>query len=76
MTVRAEETEAGPVRRTLWRGRTLAILLAAAGVAIFLAANAHFLYVAVMSQPDCVAHNKEAGTGVAGATYRAAKSAC
>ena len=27
---------------------------------MFVAANAHFLYVAVMSQPDCVAHSKVA----------------
>ena len=38
------------------------------------AANAHLVYVAVESQPECVAHLKEAGTK-AGA-FRAAKPAC
>jgi len=38
------------------------------------AANAHLVYVAVATQPDCVAHLKEAGA-TAG-TYRAAKPAC
>ncbi len=46
----------------------------AAGVALFVAANAHLVYVAVTSQPDCVAHAKE--VGVDGAPLRAARSAC
>ena len=42
-------------------------------VGVLLAANAHLVYVAFSSQPDCVAHLKgEGGHG----TYRAAKSAC
>ncbi len=40
---------------------------------IFAGANAHLIYVAFQSQPDCVAHLKGAGEGTA---YRAAKSAC
>lgn len=43
---------------------------------MFVAANAHFIYVAVMSQPDCVAHSKEAASGVSDVVYRAARSAC
>ncbi|MCR6670573.1 hypothetical protein [Devosia ginsengisoli] len=42
-------------------------------VGVLLAANAHLVYVAFSSQPDCVAHLK--GEGDHG-TYRAAKSAC
>jgi hypothetical protein len=53
----------------------LAAALVAAGLALFFAANAHFLYVAVKSQPDCVVHGKVPGLGVTGA-YRAATSAC
>lgn len=49
-----------------------AIVLAVMG--IFLAANAHLLYVALLSQPDCVAHAKS-GEAVAG-QFSAAKSSC
>ena len=42
-------------------------------VGVLLAANAHLVYVAFSSQPDCVTHLK--GEGEHG-TYRAAKSAC
>lgn len=40
---------------------------------VFAAANAHLVYVAFQSQPECVAHVKHAGEGTG---YRAAKSAC
>lgn len=42
-------------------------------IGVLLAANAHLVYVAFASQPDCVTHLK--GEGDHG-TYRAAKSAC
>ena len=48
-------------------------LLVPAGLLFVAVANAHLVYVAVTSQPDCVPHLKEAGTG---GSYRAAKSAC
>jgi hypothetical protein len=48
--------------------------LAAAVLLVVAVANAHLVYVAVASQPDCVAHLKEAGSK-AGA-FRAAKPAC
>ena len=52
---------------------TSAWLLVPAGLLLVAAANAHLVYVAVTSQPDCVPHLKEAGTD---GSYRAAKSAC
>jgi len=52
---------------------TSALLLVPAGLLLVAAANAHLVYVAVTSQPDCVPHLKEMGTG---GSYRAAKSAC
>jgi hypothetical protein len=57
------------------RHGTLRLLLVAAVVIIgvLLAANAHLVYVAFSSQPDCVIHLK--GEGEPG-TFRAAKSAC
>lgn len=48
-------------------GRLVAVILGAVAL-VFLAANAHLVYVAVESQPDCVA----AGD----AAYRPAKPAC
>ena len=51
----------------------LAWLLVPAGLLLFAGANAHLVYVAFQSQPDCVAHVKDAGDG---GGYRAAKSAC
>ena len=55
-------------------GRLLAGLLVAAGVLLVVLANAHLLYVAFGSQPECVSHLKGAGE-VPGA-FRAAKSSC
>jgi hypothetical protein len=57
-------------RRNTRRMLTIASIVI---VGVLLAANAHLVYVAFSSQPDCVAHLKgEGGHG----TYRAAKSAC
>jgi hypothetical protein len=50
-------------------------LVVAGLVVLVLAANAHLVYVAVTTQPDCVAHLKQAEAGHSG-SYRAAKSAC
>ena len=49
-------------------------ILAAAAMAVFVGANAHLVYVAVSSEPGCVAHLKDK-SGTPGG-YRAAKSAC
>ncbi|MGE3874671.1 MAG: hypothetical protein AB7F74_17110 [Parvibaculaceae bacterium] len=55
--------------RISWR--TMALAVAAATLTLFIAANAHLLYVAMRSQPDCVPHEKAPGSGL-----QAAKSAC
>lgn len=69
----AQEQSTVEVRRKK-RTRLLVLLSVAAGVALFLGANAHLLHVAFTSQPDCVPHSKapEESDG----NYRAAKSAC
>lgn len=54
---------------TAWR--LFAYALASLCVVLFVAANAHLIYVAVMSQPDCVPHQKSDGS-----LYQAARSAC
>ncbi|WP_332702190.1 hypothetical protein [Devosia sp.] len=53
--------------------RRLLLIAAVVIVGVLLAANAHLVYVAFSSQPDCVTHLK--GEGEPG-TFRAAKSAC
>lgn len=58
------------------RSRSFYIWLAAAALIALLAANAHLIYVASMSQPDCVAHAKADGTVPKGGAYGAAKSSC
>lgn len=55
--------------------RLLSVLLVAAGLGILIAANAHLVYVAFQSQPECVPHTKMAAKGE-GAPLRAARSAC
>ena len=50
-------------------------LVVAGLVILVLAANAHLVYVAVTSQPDCVPHLKQADAGHSG-SFRAARSAC
>jgi hypothetical protein len=65
-------TPASVTRRAKWP--LVAWLLAAGTLLVVAGANAHLVYVAVTSQPECVAHRKEAGTQ-AGA-YRAAQPAC
>jgi hypothetical protein len=54
-------------RRAFWLVLTTVVL------ALLLLANAHLVYVAVGSQPDCVPHAKAAGEGAA---FRAARPAC
>lgn len=55
------------------RFRRMVIGVALAAAALVLMANAHLVYVAFSSQPDCVSHLKAAG---AAGAYRAAKSSC
>lgn len=61
-----------PIRRL--RARTVVGLSLLAALLLLAGANAHLVYVAVMSQPDCVDHVRQ-GNAVAG-SFRAAKSAC
>ncbi|KKN70998.1 hypothetical protein LCGC14_0425150 [marine sediment metagenome] len=49
-------------------------LVVSAGVLLLAGANAHLVYVAFESQPECVAHLKENGSD--SGRYRAANSAC
>lgn len=46
------------------------------GVLLFIAANAHLLYVAMMSQPDCVDHVRGGQGNDRNTGLSAAKSSC
>jgi hypothetical protein len=59
--------------RTRFPGGWFPWVLVPAGFLLFAGANAHLVYVAFQSQPECVAHVKD--TSDKGG-YRAAKSAC
>ena len=52
----------------------LVFSLIAAACALCVGANAHLLFVAYDSDPGCVAHLKDAGTGPG--QFKAAKSSC
>ena len=56
------------------RARTVVGLSVLAALLLLVGANAHLVYVAVTSQPDCVDHVRQgdAATG----SFRAAKSSC
>lgn len=54
-------------------GGWLPWIIVPAVLLLFAAANAHLVYVAIQSQPECVAHVK---VGAEATGYRAAKSAC
>ena len=58
------------------RGRAMVIALVVGGLAVVVAANAHLLHTALTSQPGCVPHIREAGSGPPGALYAPAKSSC
>lgn len=51
-------------------------LLIGFGVILFVAANAHLLYVAMTSQPDCVDHVRGGQANDRSAGFSAAKSSC
>lgn len=58
-----------------WTKQKAAIWIAAGlGIALLFAANAHLVYVAMTSQPECIAHVRQ-GEGN-GNNLSAAKSAC
>lgn len=51
-------------------------LLIGFGLVLFVAANAHLLYVAMSSQPDCVDHVRGGQANDRSTGFSAAKSSC
>ena len=64
---------AGPTAKQRRVPALVWLLIPAAAAVLFVGANAHMLYVAIKSQPECVAHLKEPGSG---GQFMAAKPAC
>ena len=58
--------------------RTRAVVWAAigAGLLLVLIANAHLVYMAVMSQPECVAHVRQGEGAPKDGKFSAARSSC
>jgi len=65
-----------PAHRPRLNWKLISAALVVAGVAGLFLANAHLVYVAFASQPECVDHLKSPGGGEAGPKFRAARSAC
>ena len=60
--------------RITWR--TMALAIATLTLSIFIAANAHLIYVATESQPACVAHTRPGGASAERGQFAAAQSSC
>jgi hypothetical protein len=52
------------------------LVMAGAAAMLVVAANAHLIYVAVTSQPDCVAHVRPGRGGTEPGRFGAAGSSC
>jgi hypothetical protein len=65
--------------QTSWLSqKTRLWLLIGAGLLLLVAANSHLVYVAMVSQPDCVAHLRQADDqrDIEHGRFRAAVSSC
>ena len=58
------------------RAKTAILLAVAAGLLLVIGANAHLVYVAVTSQPECVAHLRPGEADAQNASFSAAQSNC
>jgi len=58
------------------RTRTILWLAISAGLSLLLIANSHLVYVAVVSQPECVAHVRQGEGSAADGKFSAARSSC
>ena len=60
------------------RDKTKLLLWAAigAGLLLLLLANSHLVYMAIVSQPDCVAHMRQGEGDSAHGKFSAARSSC
>jgi hypothetical protein len=66
---------AGAILR-LVKTKTLVWAAIGAGVLLLLIANSHLVYVAIMSQPDCVDHLRQGESDAKQGQFSAARSSC
>jgi hypothetical protein len=66
---------AGAATRQI-RTRTVLWLAVGAALLLLLIANSHLVYVAVMSQPECVAHVRQGEGSAKDGKFSAARSSC
>jgi hypothetical protein len=67
-------SEAGAAKQT--RTRAVLWLAIGAGLLLVLIANSHLVYLAVVSQPDCVAHLRQGEGSAKDGKFSAARSSC
>jgi hypothetical protein len=67
--------EAGAATRPI-RTRTILWLAIGAGLLLLLIANSHLVYIAITSQPDCVAHVRQGEGSAKDGRFSAARSSC
>jgi hypothetical protein len=58
------------------RTRTILWLAVGAGLLLVLIANSHLVYMAVVSQPDCVTHVRQGEGSAKDGRFSAARSSC
>ena len=58
------------------RTRTILWLAVGAGLLLVLIANSHLVYMAVVSQPDCVTHVRQGEGSAKDGKFSAARSSC
>jgi hypothetical protein len=58
------------------RTKAVVWLSIGAGLLLVLIANSHLVYVAVVSQPECVAHVRQGEGSAADGKFSAARSSC
>ena len=74
MSVRHRAETAAAARRARFNWKLVSLAIVAACIVLFVAANAHLVYVAIASQPDCVPHSE--GYAARPVHSQAAKPAC
>ena len=67
---------AGAAARHRTRTRAILWLAIGAGLLLVLIANSHLVYMAIVSQPDCVAHVRQGEGSAKDGRFSAARSSC
>jgi hypothetical protein len=68
-------SSAGAATRRV-KAKLLLWVMIGAGVLLVLIANSHLVYMAIMSQPECVAHVRQGEGALKEGKFSAARSSC